>query len=90
MDLGEAAAQRCIVLHFAQHVHQEHELPIAGAGDQRELGVARVLDDEPRIFEVASAAHALEVRLPALPIRRIREHEIELPSRKPILGESGV
>ena len=34
VHLGDAAAERRVVLHLAQHVRQEHELAVAGAGDQ--------------------------------------------------------
>jgi hypothetical protein len=52
VDLGDAAAQRRVVLHLAEHVGEEQHLAVAGAGDQRVFRVAGVLDDE------AGVAHA--------------------------------
>ena len=33
VHLGNAAARWAVVSHFAQHIGQEHHLPVAGAGD---------------------------------------------------------
>jgi hypothetical protein len=45
VDLGDAAAQRALVWPFilAQLVDQEHELAVAGAGDEGEVRVAGVV-----------------------------------------------
>ena len=40
VDLGDAAAERGVVLHLAQHVGQEEHLAVAGAGDERVFGIA--------------------------------------------------
>ncbi len=88
VNLGNAATQRGVMLHLAELVHQEHELPITGAGNKAEFRVAVMLNDEAVIEDVLLAAHALEIDLPALAVRRIREHEIEFLSRKGIGGES--
>ncbi len=80
MHLGNAAAERRVVLHLAQHVCEKEHLAIAAAGDERVFGVAVVLDDEARIFDVlvaTVAAHSVEVALPAFAVRRIGEHEVE-------------
>jgi hypothetical protein len=37
VDLGDAAAERRVVLHLASHVGQEEHLAVAGAGDERVL-----------------------------------------------------
>ena len=37
MHFGDAAAQLCFGVHLGQLVHQEHELTVAGAGDQGKL-----------------------------------------------------
>ena len=36
------------------------------------------------------AAHALQVGLPALPVRRVGEHEVELAGREGVVGEGGM
>ena len=53
-------------------------------------GSSRVLDDEPVIVHVLLAAHALKVGLPALPVGRIGEHEVELAGGEGVVGEGGV
>jgi hypothetical protein len=63
---------------FGQLVHQEHELPVAGAGDELEFGVAAVADDEARVVESLLAAHALQIGLPTLAVGRVGDHEVEL------------
>jgi hypothetical protein len=78
VDLCNAAAERCAVLPFGQHVREEHHLPIAGSGDQAVLRVASVFDDEARVADACLAAHALLIALPALAVGRVRQHEIEL------------
>jgi len=75
------------VLHLARHVGQEEHLAVAGAGDERELGVARVLDDEARVLQAVLAAHAFEVALPALAVGRVGEHEVELARRERVVGQ---
>ena len=34
VDLGDAGAQRRVVLHLAEHISQEHHLAVADAGNQ--------------------------------------------------------
>ena len=87
VHLGDAAAERRVVLHLAEHVDQEHQLAVAGAGDEAELRVAGVLDDEARVAHVALAAHAFEVGLPALAVGRVGEHEVELAGGEAVLRE---
>ena len=87
MDLGDAAAQRGVALHLAQHVGQEHHLAVAGTSKKRELGVAVVPHEEARGLDAGLAAHALQVALPAPAVGRVREHEVELTSGKGVGGE---
>ena len=42
------------------------------------------------IVHVLLAAHALQVRLPALPVWRVGEHEVELARREGVVGEGGM
>ena len=78
----------CFILR--EHVGQEEHLAVAGAGDERVLGVAGVLDDEARVLDPVLAAHALEVALPALAVGRIGEHEVELARREGVVRERRV
>ncbi len=52
LHLGDPAAERRALLHLAELVGEEQHLPVAGAGDERELRVTRVLDHEARIAHV--------------------------------------
>ena len=85
VDLGDAAAERRLVLHLGEHVDQEQQLAVAGAGDEPVLRIAGVLDDEARVLDLVLAAHPLQVGLPALAVRRIGEHEVELARREGVL-----
>ena len=78
----------CFILR--EHVGQEQHLAVARAGDERVLGVARVLDDEARVLDAVLAAHALQVALPALAVGRIGEHEVELARREGVVRERRV
>ena len=78
VHLGDAAAQRGILLHLAQHVSKEHHLAVAGARDKGEVRVAVVLYDKALIDQVLLAPHALQIALPTLAVRRIGEHEVEV------------
>ncbi len=89
VDLGDAAAQRRLVLHLRQQIGQEHQLAVRRAGDEAEVGVAAVADGETRVADVALAAHALQVSLPAFAIGRVREHEVELAPREAVLRQRG-
>ncbi len=89
MDLGNAAAQRGLVFHFADHVGQEEQLTVARACQQRVFRVTGMLDDETRILDPILAAHALEVALPAFAIRRIGKHEVKFHGGECIIGERG-
>ena len=90
VHLGDAAAELRVLLHLAEHVGQEQHLAVAGAGEQRVLGIARVLDDEARVPHALLAAHALQVALPALAVGRIAEHKVELAGRKGVVGQRRV
>ena len=89
VHLGDAAAQRGIVLHLAQHVGQEHHLAVAGAGDEGVVPVASVLHDEALVFDPGPAAHTLHVALPAFAVGGIGEHEVELMGTEGVGGEGG-
>ena len=90
VHLGDPAAELRLVLHLRDEVREEEHLPVARAGHERVLGVAVVLDDEARILDPALAAHPLEVALPALAVRRIREHEVELARGERVVRERRV
>ena len=79
-----------VPLHLGELVGQEEHLAVAAAGDEGVLGVVAVLDLKARIVHVLLAAHALEVRLPALAVGRVREHEVELAGWEGVVRESGV
>ena len=51
VNLGDAAAERGVVLHLAEHVGQKEHLAVAAAGDEGVFGIAGVLDDEARVFD---------------------------------------
>jgi hypothetical protein len=78
VDLRDAAAKFRFVLHLREHVGEKQHLTVARARHERIFGIAGVLDQETCVFEAVLAAHALEVALPALAVRRIGKHEIEL------------
>ena len=63
-------------------------MTIAGTGDERKL-FAVVHHLEARIADPFLAAHRFEVFLPALPIRRIGEHEVEFLRRESVVRERG-
>ncbi len=90
VDLGDAAAEGRVVLHLREHVGEEEQLAIAGAGEEGVLGVAGVLDDEARVLDAALAPHALQVGLPALAVGRVGEHEVEFAGGEGVVGEGGV
>ena len=88
MHQRDATAQRSIVLHLLQLVDQEHKLPIAGASNELELGIATMIDDEPRITELLLTAHPFQVCFPAFAVRWVGDHEIELTRTELIGGKS--
>ena len=65
-------------------------MSVADACHQRELRVAAVLDQKTRVAHVLLAAHAFEIGLPAFAVGWIRQHEVELPGRKGVVGERGM
>ena len=92
VHLGNAAAERGVVLHLAEHVGQKEHLAIATPSDERVFGVAGVLDQEARIFDIlfgAFAAHALQVGFPALAVGRIGEHEVERAGAELVVRQGG-
>jgi len=89
VHLRNAAAERGLVLHFGDLVHEEHELTVAGPGDEVELRITGVLDDETRVAHLAFAAHAFKVGLPALPVGRIGKHEMKGCRGESIAGKGG-
>ncbi len=49
-----------------------------------------MLNHKARVAHVLLAAHALQVALPVLAVRRIGEHEVELARQEGVVGEGGV
>ena len=90
MNQRDAAAQRRVVFHLLQLIHQEHELSVAGAGDKLELSIARVADDEALVIEFLLAAHALQIGLPTLAVGRVGDHEIKFARTELVSGQSGL
>ena len=88
VNFSDAAAEGGLGVHLRRHVGQEEHLPVAGAGDEREF-LALVHHLEARVAHPVFAAHRFEVLLPALPIRRIGEHEVELLGREGVVRERG-
>ena len=88
VDLGDAAAERRVAVHLRRHVGEEEHLAVAGAGDERQL-FALVHHLEARVAHAVLAAHRLEVLLPALPVGRIGEHEVELLGGEGVVRERG-
>ena len=80
------SADLCV--HLRRHVGEEEHLAVAGAGDERQL-LALVHHLEARVAHPVLAAHRFEVLLPALPVRRIGEHEVELLRREGVVRERG-
>ncbi|KAF0137543.1 MAG: hypothetical protein FD152_401 [Xanthobacteraceae bacterium] len=87
VHLGDARTERRVVLHLRQHVRKEQHLPVAGARDEAVLGVACVLDQEARIAHAGLATHPLLIGLPALPVGRVRQHEVELLRREGVVRQ---
>ena len=90
VDLGDTAAERRRVLHLGEHVGQEQHLTVARPRNERVLCVSCVLDDEARVLDPLLAPHTLKVRLPALSVGRVREHEIELAGGERVVRKGGV
>ena len=88
VDLGDAAAERRVVVHLRGHVGQEEQLAVAGAGDEGQF-LALVHHLEARVAHTVLAAHRFEVFLPALAVGRVGEHEVERLGRKGIVRKSG-
>ena len=86
----DPAAQGGVILHLAQHVDKEEELPVAAPGDQGVFGVSCVLDDEPVVGDAVSSAHPVLVGFPTLPVGRIAQHEVERLALEGIIGQCGV
>ena len=88
VDLGDAAAAR---FHLGELVGEEEHLAVAGAGDQGVLGIAvgaRSRSAGSRMSLLPPMA--LQVGLPALAVRWIGEHEVELAGREGVVGQGGV
>ncbi len=88
VDLGDAAAQFGLGVHFRRHVGQEQHLAVAGARHQREF-LALVHDLEAGVEYSILAAHGIQVFLPALAVGRIGEHEVEGLGREGVVGQGG-
>src|ERR1017187_8634795 len=88
VNLCDAAAEGGLGVHLRRHVDEEEHLTVAGARDEREF-LTLVHHLEARISHSVLAAHRLEVFLPALPVWRVGEHEVELPGRESVVRERG-
>ena len=89
MDFRDPAAQRSRVFHLGNVVQQKQHLTVTGAREHLVLGIARKLRHEAGVLNAAFAAHLVEIDLPRLAVRRIGQHEVELPRRKTIGGKRG-
>ena len=88
VHLSDAAAQRRLVVHLRRHVGEEEHLAVAGPGDEGEF-LALVHHLEARVAHPVLAAHRFQVLLPALPVGRVGEHEVELLRREGVVRERG-
>jgi len=84
VHFGDPTAQPRLVLHLAEHVHEEEQLPVARTRDEVVLAVSGVLDDEARVLDAGLAAQLLQVRLPAFSVGRIRQHEVEFAGNESV------
>ncbi len=84
VNLRNATTQRRFVVHFGRHVGKEKHLSIAGTGYKRHF-FALVHHFKARIAHTVLAAHGFKVFLPALAVRRVGEHEVELLRRESIV-----
>ena len=87
MHRRDARTKLRALLHLGDEVGQEHELTIAGPGNQRVLRVAIVGDDEPRVNDMGLPSEAFQVGLPALAVGRVGEHEVELLAGESVVGQ---
>src|SRR5450759_2304536 len=90
MYFSDSTAEWRILLHLRNHVGKEEHLSITGTRDEGVFGITSMLDEKAGIFEAALPAHAFKIALPALAVRRIRQHEIKLAGRKGIVRKRGV
>ena len=87
VDFRDPAPQGRVPLHLREHVREEQHLSITRSGDKRVFRTVSVLDHEPRVTHSALAAHPLEIRLPALAVGGVGEHEVELAGGERVIRE---
>ena len=90
MHFGNPAAEWRVPLHLGEFVHEKEHLAVAGASNQRVLGITRMFDDKTVIPHILLATHSLQVRFPTLAVWGIGEHEIKLTRPKGIVGEGRI
>ena len=88
VHLGDATAECGLGIHLRGHVGEKEHLPVARAGDERQL-LALVHHLEARVAHAVLATHRFEVLLPALAVRRIGKHEVEFLGRERVVRERG-
>ena len=86
----DTTSKRCGPLHLAEFVGEEEQLAIARSCDEAAFRLISVVHDEARVAHSRLPAHPVEVGLPTLAIRRIRQHEVELMRREAVGGERRV
>ena len=83
MHRSDARTQRTLAqgLHFTDHLHQEEQLPVGGAGGSIRFffraPVVLERDDEARIDDVFAVLDVFRLTAPGLAVGRIGEHEVE-------------
>ena len=87
MYLRNAAAERSVFFHLRHIVQQEQKLTVACARDHRKLLAAIQISVETAVEDFLFAAHFLGIGLPALSVRRIREHKVKLPGGVAVQGQ---
>jgi len=85
MNLSDTAAQWRLMIHLGCHVRKKKHLAVTGAGDKGVVSLVVVANLETRVTHAVFASHGFKVFLPALTIRRIGEHEVELACREGIV-----
>jgi hypothetical protein len=88
VNFGDPAAKHGLGVHFRCHVGEEEQLAITGARHEREF-FALVHHLEARVAHPILPAHRFKVLLPALPVRRVGEHKIELLSGEGVVRKRG-
>jgi hypothetical protein len=89
VDLGDAAAERGVVLHLESMLARKSIWPSLERVISEYSG-SPACSMTKRGSLIPLAAHALQVALPALAVGRIGEHEVELARREGVVGERRV